>query len=82
MAANHSQMPVLMPGGVCPVEGLDPYHVCMNATTHLKWLADWFSYRHYIASPGDLFITIGELTTYPSLCIWATLLVQKVNLGR
>jgi hypothetical protein len=70
MSANGGQMPVLMPGG-CPVDGMDevfPIHVCMTATSHLKFLADWIVINHFgIASPGDFFLWGGESAFWPAL---------------
>lgn len=73
MGVNHSQMPVLIPGlthGACPIDGTesDVIHTCMNASTHLKFLADWVTIRGLgIACPGDFLEFFGEATFRPAL---------------
>lgn len=83
MACNHGQMPVLAPGWNCSLLNLedDPLHSCMNAHTHLKFLADWIVMAEGgeikgIASPGDFFEWFGELTFYPALVTWIMYIIK------
>lgn len=82
MAANHGQMPVLAPGGYCGLmDPADLGHVCMNADTHLKVIADWLVMDggHTVASPGDLFLLFGDITLWPALTAWAALVIKDYN---
>lgn len=81
MAANHGQMPVLIPGlvsGACPLDpDSDWIHSCMNAGTHLKFLADWVVIRHFgIASPGDFFLWGGDNAFWPCLVTWIGFIIR------
>ena len=78
MAVNNGQMPALWPGG-CESFPKDHFHTCMNPATHLKFLADWIQYGIYIASPGDVFLILGDLLTTPFLVAWAVLVIHESN---
>lgn len=78
MAFNGNQMPVLIPGGVCP-ENIGDLHSCMTSATHLKFLADWINVHYGIMSIGDLFIGLGDITFLPGLIIWAVLMIVAYN---
>jgi hypothetical protein len=81
MAANHGQMPVIVPGG--HMEIFDPddlIHCAMTAQTHLKFLADWIVIRDTgIASPGDFGEWLWEATFIPGLAAWFALLIKDHN---
>ena len=81
MAANHGQMPVLVPGGCFPdTMSEDVIHSCMVAGTHLKFLADWIVVRHYgVFSPGDFFEMVFHETFWPSLVLWIGLIIDHFN---
>lgn len=78
MAANHGQMPVLIPGGDCSmVDAEDIIHSCMNAGTHLKFLADWIVIRHLgVASPGDFLEWASDATFWPALFAWVMFMIR------
>ena len=78
MAANHGQMPVLVPGGHCGLIDPDDFiHSCMTSATHFKILADWIVINHFgVASPGDFFEWFAEQTFVPSLAIWIALVIK------
>ena len=81
MTANKGQMPVLWPG-TCTAEtmGHDFVHVCMNTSTHLKFLCDWAHIQDTgIFSPGDFFVWAYDVTWMPVLAVWAALLIADVN---
>lgn len=81
MAANHGQMPVLVPGGCGPdtMEG-DVIHSCMVAGTHLKFLADWIVIRHLgVASPGDFLEWACDGAFWPSLVMWVGFIIRDHN---
>lgn len=84
IAANHHTMPVLVTS--CEQSSVgwamsgDNVHACMDQLSRFKFLADWF----YIpglgtASPGDFFEWASELAWYPSLAIWASLMIRDRN---
>ena len=81
MAANHAQMPVLMPGGDASI--LDPndlLHCAMTAHTHLKFLADWIVIKGIgIASPGDFLLWSYDITFLPALVAWVTCIIKDKN---
>jgi len=80
MAANHSQMPVQMPGGMV-LDSEDIVHCTMTSATHLKFLADWIVINGQgIASPGDFFIWAGEYLQIPLFWAWLALIVSDSNL--
>lgn len=81
MAANHAQMPVLMPGGDCSLIGEGDFiHSCMSAGTHLKFLADWIVINHMgIASPGDFLEWLSDATMVPGLFAWIVLVIRDHN---
>jgi len=77
MAANGGQMPVLVPGGNCSlIDSQDILHVCMNAHTHLKILADWISFYDSMTSLGDFFLLFGKHFYIPALYTWAVLVIR------
>ena len=86
MAANHGQMPVLYPGGGCGPADFwsdDIVHVCMNAQTHFRFLADWIPMVHRgqldaMASPGDFLEMACEKTFTPSLFIAVGAAVKRI----
>lgn len=74
MAANHGQMPVLIPGGDASLYEQDAFHCAMTASSHLKFLADWIVIKDLgVASPGDLSEWLYDATLWPGFIIWATL---------
>ncbi len=89
MAANQGQMPVLVPGGCSNEvkeamaserdrEGIQ-VHSCMTKETRLKILADWIVIRHVgVASIGDFFEWLGDVTFNPALIVFATLIFRKI----
>lgn len=80
IAANHGQMPVLMPGSCDPLYFAgDPIHTCMTHATHLKFLADWVWVGSLgaIASPGDFLIWAYQYLSVPSLWLWTGLAVKE-----
>lgn len=84
IAANHGQMPVLFPGGGCPDISDDPVHVCMTASTHLKFLADWIMMvsrgeLQGLYSPGDFVEMLGEFTMKPAFLIWFGAILSKIE---
>lgn len=83
MALNGAMMPVLVPGG-CPVDAerglLDFRHVCMNAGTHLKFLADILNIGEGIASIGDMLLWTGEAVMWPAIFIAIGLILgERLN---
>lgn len=82
MAANHGQMPVLIPGG-CHVEDMDDLiHSCMTHASHLKFLADWIVVRHLgVASPGDFLEWFFDATYQAGLAAWAALMIRDKHLS-
>lgn len=66
MAANGGQMPVLWPGGCTAADVGDGFHSCMSAATHLKFLSDWIVLHTGVASPGDMFVYLGDALWYPA----------------
>jgi len=81
MAANHGQMPVLVPGGCGPhTMDEDVIHTCMIAGTHLKFLADWILiHRSQVASIGDFFEWAFEYSFWPSLVLWVGFIIKDYN---
>jgi hypothetical protein len=84
MAANHGQMPVLIPGGIadgCPINpDKDFLHSCMTQATHLKFLTDWMVIKGLgIASPGDLGLWGGDAAFWPALTAWVALVIKDRN---
>lgn len=81
MAANHAQMPVLMPGGDCKlIDAEDLIHTCMTAATHLKFLSDWIVVRHSgIWSIGDFFELASEATLWPGLTLWVGFIIKDFS---
>jgi hypothetical protein len=79
MAANHGQMPVLLPGGMT-IDSDDLIHSAMTAQTHLKFLADWIVIRGLgIASPGDFGEWLFDATFIPAFAIWVWARIQEHN---
>jgi hypothetical protein len=80
MAANHGQMPVLIPGGIadgCPLDPQDFLHSCMTSATHLKIIADWVVAKSLgVASPGDFFLWAGDSSFWPALTAWIALMLK------
>lgn len=78
MAANHGQMPVLIPGNNCSlIEPEDFIHTCMTAGTHLKFLADWIVINHFgVASPGDFLEWACDQTFWPALFAWVMFVIR------
>lgn len=83
MAINHNQMPVFMPGGVCDPAAYirDMRHACMNASTHLKFFADWIFTGREVKSIGDICIDVYEASFFPALYIWIVLMIRDRNLN-
>lgn len=81
MAANKGQMPVLAPGGDNSIfDPSDLIHCAMTSATHLKFLADWIVIRDLgIASPGDFFEWAYQLSCFPALIAWITLVLKDYN---
>jgi hypothetical protein len=81
IAHNNGQMPVLYPGGcIINVFQEDPIHVCMNTSSHWKFLADWIVINNLgVASPGDLLIWVYKYWGYSSFVAWFTLLLKDIN---
>lgn len=81
MAANHGQMPVLIPGGCgMDVTVADALHSCMTATTHLKFLADWLVIKDMgVASPGDFLEWADDAALVPCLAAWIALIFKELN---
>jgi hypothetical protein len=81
MAANHGQMPVLVPGGNCSlIDAEDFIHSCMTAGTRLKFLADWIVINPFgVWSPGDLFELACKTTLWPGLILWAGFVIKDYN---
>lgn len=78
MAANHGQMPVLWPGGCAGYpQDNDILHVCMDAHTHLKFLADWIVQHDGVASPGDYLEWASDVTFWPCIFIWGGMKTRK-----
>lgn len=67
MAANGGAMPVLIYHCSPYMLSDDGLHICMDSSTHLKFLADWIHIRSMdaYASPGDLFMLLAENTIQP-----------------
>jgi len=82
MAANHNQMPVLVPGA-CPDDMVSMIHSCMQSSTHLKFLGDWIvtgsSSRFGIASPGDFMLDAGTATFWPGVVSWVALVLKRLS---
>lgn len=77
MGLNHSSMPVNMPVGM-DLNLEDWIHSAMTAATHLKFLGDWIVIRGSgIASPGDLFIWLGDWAQIPAFFVWLSLMVTE-----
>jgi Family of unknown function (DUF5317) len=81
MGINGGQMPVLIPGGGCPINpDADFLHSCMTASTHLKILADWIVIKGIgIASPGDFGEWACDAAFWPALTAWVALVVKDRN---
>jgi hypothetical protein len=79
VAANHGQMPVL--SSQCTPDMFDDtIHGCMNAASHLKFLADWIVVPGVgVASPGDFFIWAYQGTVVPAIAAWFVLVVKDHN---
>lgn len=70
VALNHGYMPVFMPGHFCLGNDiLDHNHICMSATTHLNWLADWVVSNSGVSSPGDFLEDLGSAIKLPSFVL-------------
>lgn len=78
MAKNYNQMPVFRTN--CPLyilEG-DSVHTCMNASSHLKLLADWIHIPGSgFWSPGDVLMWFAETVFPPLAGAWIALLLVK-----
>jgi hypothetical protein len=88
ITANQGYMPVAASAiidnrfglGSHPGEILDNIHRCMQASDHLKILADWIQIpRESVASPGDLCLWLGEWLQVPSFVVWLTMLWKDSN---
>ena len=81
MITNGNQMPVFTPGGDCSfIQYSDFVHVCVNAHTHFKFLADWVFINGAsptIASLGDFLEWAYDQTALPSFAVWATLVIKE-----
>lgn len=77
--ANHQHMPVLFPGGDCPV--LPPHevvHACMTQATHLKFLGDIIMDDHALSSIGDVLQDFGTAIAMPAFVTWVFLIVRSL----
>lgn len=81
MAFNNGQMPVQWPGG-CSEMPFDGAHVCMVASTRLRWMADWIVMPNGVASPGDMFFWLGQAISSPFLHAWAALVIRDAWVRR
>lgn len=81
MAANHGQMPVLVPGGCLASRDMadDLIHSCMVASTRFKFLADWIVSHTAVSSPGDFLEWLGDKTYMPGLILWIGFIVKDHN---
>ena len=77
MAANHGLMPVQVQGGCMPGTGDGAGHVCMDANTHLKFLADWIQLHIGTASIGDTLIWLGDWLWYPAIFLWVGMMLER-----
>lgn len=67
---NHGYMPVFLPGNFCQGNDiLDRNHICMSATTHLNWLADFIVSNSGVSSPGDFLEDLGSVIKLPSFIV-------------
>jgi hypothetical protein len=85
MVANGNQMPVYVPGCTADLlnEAAPAIHTCMNLHTRLILLCDIIFIRGdggVYASIGDMFEWVAQLTWYPALLAWLTLLLNDVEL--
>jgi hypothetical protein len=79
MGVNDGMMPVQWPGGCGQVfDGIkDQYHTCLTHQTHLKVLADWIVINAGVASPGDMFIYLGDWLWHPFLYGWIGMVLVR-----
>lgn len=82
LGAFLNQLAMAVNGGVMPVLWNsmnkwepDSGHVVMTHATHLKFLCDWINLHTDILSPGDLFLTVGDLLITPAFWIWLAYVV-------
>lgn len=81
IAVNGGLMPVLDP--ICdPLLYIrDGSHVCMTASTHLKFLCDWMVWNHgqMVSSIGDFFVDFYGLAFWPALFTWIVLMIKDAG---
>jgi hypothetical protein len=80
-----NQIAIVANGGVMPVQwysathawGDDPDHVIMTSATHLKVLCDWINLHSSILSPGDVLLSLGDLTIGPAFWAWIAYAIYR-----
>lgn len=76
MVLNDGMMPVLW-NGINPWQQ-DESHFVMTHATHLKIICDWINLHSLgIWSPGDVLLSLGDLTIGPAFWMWIAYVVYR-----
>ena len=83
--ANQGLMPVYMSACTVGDSGtvmhgvrvLDEMHSCMSPSTNLAILCDWINLHAAVLSPGDVLLSLGDLTVGPAFWAWMAYVLYR-----